>query len=284
MKYILVLLLIMNIVMSSASAKSSKCSMEKSYRPDCYLKRNDKVLNIALLYYGDYWSMTDLERIEPILIERFFKATNQQLELRVLVKKVFSFKQKMPADFEFNNIKDPARLQRIYYSEKVGGKVIPEVYEEFKRRDSENVLGQLDAILAITGAQFEGLGLADGRVSVTEHPREIAWGLPDGGRVEYITDYRIVDELIHELGHNMFLGHTSTQCQKPELTLEQRKQCCEQSPSKDDVLSYCRNRQNVGENFMHGFESCNQSMIEKLVIPSMLKGGKWKVPGRSRCQ
>ena len=59
-----------------------------------------------------------------------------------------------------------------------------------------------------------------GRISVTEHPRKIAWGLPNGGRVQYVSDYQIIDELIHDLGHNMFLGHTSTQCQKPGMTYQ----------------------------------------------------------------
>ena len=47
---------------------------------------------------------------------------------------------------------------------------------------------------------------------------EIAWGLEDGGRVEFVSDAKVVDELIHEVGHALFLDHTSNQCQKPGMS------------------------------------------------------------------
>lgn len=264
--------------------EKTSCSLYDSMIPKCYLKREQSVFNIALIYYGDSMKLADLDRIEPILVERFSRANRGAIEVKIKVKKVLPFKHKMPLDYSYNNIQDKKRLQRIWYYDNVGTKIMNEVYTEFKAAEKKEIIEKLDAIVAITGAQFDGLGFASGRVSVTEYPREIAWAAKGGGRVDYISDYQIVDELIHELGHNMFLGHTSTQCQKTGMTYEEKQACCKLSPSKDDVLSYCRQRANVNENFMHGFESCNQDMIERLVVPAILSGGEWNIKDRSSCE
>lgn len=273
------------VFFTSTTFASSNCSLKNSMIPYCYHERVSPVFKVALLYYGDArdLDMQDLKRISKILVDRFSLATNKSLSLEILDHQVLPYKYKMPSNFEYNNIMDPRRLQRIWYYENVGVKILKEVYEGYKQVTSPKLLDELDAIITITGAQFDGLGFASGRVSVTEFPREIAWGLPNGGRVEYPTDYQIVDELIHELGHNLFLGHTSTQCQKPELSLTEREQCCNSSPSKNDVLSYCRLRSSVDETFMHGFESCNLTMLKNLIIPSLLRGGAWNVSGRQSC-
>lgn len=260
------------------------CSLKNNMMPKCYHKRNDAVLKVALIYYGNAMTMKDLNRIEPLLKERFLKSTNQNVSVEIISKKVLKYNKPVPGDYTYNNITDKERLQRIWYYDNVGAGIMKEVYEEYKKSVDDKMMDELDAIVGITGGQFDGLGFASGRVSVTEYPREIAWGLEDGGRVEYPSDFEIVDELIHELGHNMFLGHTSTQCQRPGLTLEQRRECCSQSPSKDDVMSYCRARAAVNETFMHGFESCNIEMIEDLIVPAMLSGGKWQVAPRTACE
>lgn len=109
-------------------------------------------------------------------------------------------------------------------------------------------------------------------VTSTEQPLKIAFGLPDGGRTDIVSDYQIVDELIHELGHNMFLGHSSSQCQKPGMTFAEKQKCCEQSPNKNDVMSYCRDRNAVDENLMFKFEACNLRMIKEKIVPAMLNG------------
>lgn len=273
-----------NILVRYGAEQTLDCSLKNSMMPKCYHSRNKAVLKVALVYYGASMTMKDLNRIEPLLIKRFSQATQKNVEVNVVDKKVIGFKHTMPADYTYKNIKDKKRLQRIWYYDNVGSKIMQEVYEEYKKVTKENLLDELDAVVAITGGQFDGLGFASGRVSVTEYPREIAWNLENGGRVEYINDYQIVDELIHELGHNMFLGHTSTQCSQAGMDLDARNECCAQSPSKNDVLSYCRNRSAVNTNFMHGFESCNIEMIEDLVVPAMLTGGKWKVSPRMSCE
>ncbi len=273
-----------------------KCSIAKSLKPDCWQERDEAVINVALVYYGDdSMKLSDLNRIEPILQERFLKATDHALRLNVVAKRVLPFKQQMPKNFTYKDITDKKRLQRIWYYENVGAKVLTEVYEEYTSAEDIETVHRLDAVLTITSAQFNALGFATGRMSVTEYPSEVAFGAPGGGRVDYPSDFTLVDELIHELGHNMFLGHTSTPCLVSKIQeqmgittitrelLQEVDRCCADSPSGNDVMSYCRKRGNVSEDFMHGFESCNLDMIKNKIIPNMLKGGTWFTPNRSRC-
>lgn len=267
----------------SYSKVKKKCSLAYTMKPMCYHKRTNPVLKVALVHYGNTMKMKDLDRVSSILKERFLKATGRAVELDIIEKMVLPFKHKLPEDFKFNGITDKDRLHRIWYYENVGSKVMSEVYYEYRTASTWKVLNQLDAILTITGAQFDGLGFASGRISVTEYPREIAWGLEDQGRVEYPSDYVLVDELIHELGHNMFLGHSSSQCQKPGLTLAESTKCCASSENKNDVLSYCRKRAKVSEEIMYGFEACNRDMIKNKIVPAMLKGAKWNIENRTKC-
>jgi len=311
MKFLVLMIMLTSVLSVQAARVRKKCSVARSMSPKCYHKRDEAIFKVALLSYGSNLQANDLDRIEKILVERFSKATNKLVEVEVVVKKVMPLKQDLPSDYTFNNITDPERLHRIWYYDNLNAKVMTEVYEEYKEIETEDNLHKLDAILAITGAQFNGLGFANGRVSITESPREIAWGASDGGRTYYPTDYEIVDELIHELGHNMFLGHASSQCQKITMPADQRKicnnpdidettrqecreldsyylreqrKCCEISPAKNDVMSYCRGRAIVDEDKMYGFESCNLGMIEELVVPAMLKGRAWNVSGRKSCK
>jgi hypothetical protein len=273
-----------------------KCSIAKNIRPECWQERDEAVINVALVYYGDdSMKVSDLDRIEPILKERFLKATDHALRINVVAKKILPFKQQMPKGFTYNNITDKKRLQRIWYYENIGAKVITEVYEEYIASEDIDTVHKLDSVLTITSAQFNALGFATGRMSVTEYPSEVAFGAKGGGRVDYPSDFTLVDELIHELGHNMFLGHTSTPClvqkvqERMGITtittelLQEVSRCCADSPSGNDVMSYCRKRADVSEDFMHGFESCNLDMIKNKIIPNMLSGGTWLTKDRSRC-
>jgi hypothetical protein len=276
--------------------KMFKCSIANSIKPMCWRKRDKPELNIALIYYGgDSMKMEDLERIEPLLKDRFYKATDGALSLNIMTKKILPFKQKMPVGYTYKNITDPKRLQRIWYIENVDGRVLTEIYEEYKKVENPETIHNIDVVLTISSAPFNAIGLANGRVSATKYPVEAGYGLPDGGEVIYPSDYAIVDEFIHELGHNMFLGHTSSPCMShiikkklgfteyTEELFREVDRCCEQSPSKNDALSYCRKRAKVSENFMHGYESCNLDMIKNKIVPNMLNGGAWNIPNRSQC-
>jgi hypothetical protein len=120
-------------------------------------------------------------------------------------------------------------------------------------------------------------------VAVTENPMEIAWGLADGGKVEIQSDAKVVDELIHELGHTLNIGHAADQCFGKGISYEQTKECCATSENRNDVLSYCRARDQVDENFFYGFESCNLKTIKDQVIPAMLSGGEWDIKNKVKC-
>lgn len=268
---------------SYAKRLNKNCSLAYFMKPKCYHKRSKPVLKVALINYGETMKLDDLNRISHVLKKRFEKANDNLIQLEIIEKMVLPYKQKLPAKFEYNGIKDKARLHRIWYYENVGASVMSEVYYEYRKASTWKVLNKLDAILVVTGAQFNGLGFASGRVSVTEYPREIAWALPAKGSTEYPSDYSLVDELIHELGHNMFLGHTSTQCQKPGISLEESAKCCKESPSRNDVLSYCRDRTKVNKETLYGFEQCNKNMIKNKIIPAMLNGSRWNISDRTKC-
>jgi hypothetical protein len=263
---------------------NSKCSIANSMIPKCYHKRTQPILNVAIVYYGDFWNIEDLDRIEPLLIDRFHEATNQLLSLNVLSKKVLSYKHKAPADYRYNEITDPQRLQRLWYYDNVGMKIMREIYEEYLQNDRAEIIENLDALLIITGAQFDGLGWASGRVAITEQPKEIAWNLPSGGKTQIVSDYQVVDELLHELGHTIFLAHAAHQCHKKEMTYKERKECCAKSANGKDVMSYCRSRNSVNKKHFYKFEQCNLENIRDLILPELMSGGVWNVPNRKSCE
>lgn len=264
----------------SILAHAGDDSLKDHIMPKFYKKRADPVVNIALLYYGDYYTPEDLLKVQRLFEKRFNLATDGALRVNTVFSKILPFKHQLQDFPEYRQeyVTDPERLQRLWYYDNVGAAVIKEVYEEVKED-----LEEIDYLMVVTGAQFDALGFASGRVGITENPMEIAWGLKDGGRVELVTDERVVDELIHEMGHTMFLGHASSQCQKPGLSLEEIRKCCEESPSKNDVMSYCRSRNKVNENFFYGFEACNLRTIKEKIVPALLKGGAWAVKDRESC-
>ncbi len=280
------LLLVLSLFVGFESALARDDSLERNMAPEFYRKRTEPVVNIALLYYGDYYTPKDLERVQLLLEARFQTATRSLLQIKTVATAILPFKFLLRdhPDYTQPYVTDPDRLQRLWYYDHVGGAVLKEVYEAGKAYEPiRKVMKDLDAILVVTGAQFNALGFASGRVGATENPMEVAWGLPDGGRVEYVTDARVVDELIHELGHTFFLGHTSVQCQKDGMTPEERRKCCLMSPARDDVMSYCRSRARVDTTFMFGFSDCNLENIRKGVVPAMLSGGAWKFSKSKLC-
>ena len=248
--------------------------------PGTYLKRDKPVVRAALVYHGEYSQLEDLDRIEALITERFYQATNRLLSLEIVFKRVLPFKHNIKDYPEYTqpHVTDMERLQRLWYYDNVNMKVITEIYQEVKPE-----LADIDVLLAITGAQYDGLAFASGRLAVTENPREIAWGLQGGGRVEEQSDEKIVDELIHELGHTLFLDHASGQCFKPGMTYKEQMDCCALSENADDVMSYCRDRAGVNETFYNKFQECNLRTIKNKIIPAMLSGGQWNIKDREKC-
>jgi hypothetical protein len=254
--------------------------LSQTMMPKTYIKRSKPILNVALVYYGDFYAESDLERVEKLYRDRFFLATDKTISINVVWKKILPFKYQLIdfPDYRQDYVTDPIRLQRLWYYDNVGMGIMKEVYEQLSSK-----LKELDALVIITGAQFDGLGFASGRVAVTENPMEIAWGLENGGRAEIQTDARVIDELIHETGHVLFLDHTSNQCQKPGMTYKETLECCAVSPAKNDVMSYCRDRNSVNETKFFGFEECNLKIIKNKIVPAMLSGGTWNIANRDVC-
>lgn len=268
------------------SSSSRDDNLEKVSNPKFYSKRDKPILNIAFVYYGDYYTEEDLSRVQALLETRFAKATDQLVTLNIVAKAVMPFKSKLEnfPDYRQEYVTEPERLQRLWYYDNVGAAIVNEVYAQVKANpELKPTLKEIDSLVIVTGAQFDALGFASGRVAVTENPMEIAWGLKDGGRVELVSDEKVVDELIHEIGHVMFLDHSSNQCQKPGMTYQQTLECCKDSPAKDDVMSYCRNRAKVDENFFYGFTECNLRIIKDRIVPAMLGGKEWNISNREKC-
>ena len=273
------------IALFSFSAFSQEDSLSRTMMPKFYKKRAEAILNIGLVYYGDYYKKEDLDRVQVLFEKRFFEATGNVLKINTLVKAILPFKYQIQnyPDYRQDYVTDIQRLQRLWYYDNVGMNILNEVYEESKAFP-EIDLDKLDSLVVITGAQFDGLGFASGRVAVTENPMEIAWGLPDGGNVELVSDARVVDELIHEVGHTLYLDHVSKQCQNPDLSYAAQQACCDSSPSRDDVMSYCRRRMKVNDTFFYGFRECSRKIIREEVIPAMLSGGAWAIDSREGCE
>lgn len=265
---------------------NSNETLESNSMPKFYFKRDKAELNIAFVYYGDYYTEGDLSRVQELLETRFAAATNQLVTLNVVVKAVMPFKSNILdfPEYRQDYVTEPERLQRLWYYDNVGARIVNEVYEQVKANPTlKPTLKSIDSLVIVTGAQFDALGFASGRVAVTENPMEIAWGLEGGGHVEFVSDAKVVDELIHEIGHVMFLDHASSQCQKPGMTFKETKECCATSPGKDDVMSYCRSRGKVDAEFFYGFKECNLRTIKNKIVPAMLSGGAWNIADREKC-
>lgn len=256
-------------------------SLTVTSMPKFYRKRSSPVVNVGLIYYGDYYQDEDLARVQELLEERFHLATDKSLSIKTKFRKILPFKNQLEnfPDYRQEYVTDPVRLQRLWYYDNVGMAVVNEVYQQ-----TRGDLGEIDFLLVVTGAQFDSLGFASGRIAVTENPMEIAWGLEDGGRVEYVSDAEVVDELIHEMGHTMALGHASDQCFGQGVGYEESQACCKQSAAKDDVMSYCRRRNLVNEKVFYGFKECNLRNIKEKIIPAMLSGGEWAVKDLEECR
>ena len=258
-----------------------------SSMPKFYKKRSEAVFNIGLVYYGDHYTEEGFAKVQELLEDRFEQSTHGALKLNIIFRAILPFKNQIKdfPDYSQKYITDIQRLQRLLYYDNKDMSVVNEIYQEAK---SHNLYGKdfsnLDALAVVTGAQFNGLGFASGRIAITENPMEIAWGLEDGGRVDIQSDAKVVDELIHELGHTLSIGHAADQCFADGISYEETKACCDASENKNDVLSYCRQRNLVDDNFFYGFEACNLKTIKEKVIPAMLKGGEWELQDVAKCE
>jgi hypothetical protein len=263
-------------------------TLKDGIKANKYAPRTKPIINFALVYYGDFWTEKDLARVGDKFEEKFKKSTNGMILANVAYKKVIRFKDisKKMKNFSLKHIKDPIRLRRLWYPENKKGSwdIAKEIYDEIKKSDLKNDLDKIDAVLAVTAAQFEGLGVAVGRMLLTEQPREVAWGM-DYQRVDILSDAEVVDELLHEAGHFIGFGHAAYKCSmRYQKTLGDVKTCCETSPNALDVMSYCRKRADVTDQFFYKYEVCHLNIIKTQVLPRLLGGSKIRSSNPSLCE
>lgn len=254
--------------------------------PKFYKKRTEAVFNIGLINYGELYTDEQLEAIQNLLEDRFEQATNSLIKVNVLFRAILPYKHQIKdyPTYTQPHVTEIERLQRLWYYDNKNMSVINEVYTTAKSHDLYGKdFSKLDGLAIITGAQFDGLAFAAGRLAIIENPTESAWNLEGGGQSELLSNERVVDGLIHELGHTLYLGHASDQCFGKGVSYEDTLACCAQSENKNDVLSYCRSRASVNENFFYKFEECNLKNIENNVVPAMLSGGAWIQTNNTKC-
>lgn len=158
-----------------------------------------------------------------------------------------------------------ADLPRIwyYYDDEIHFE--PDSYSELGARD--RLLGDLRAALDLGSQQFDlvvvlsdalpSLGLAvDDTISISLVHSVGGWVRGGAYTSEPQPDAVILDVAIHEIGHNFGLVHQCASCPVP-LSQE----CCDACPSRDDVMSRCRDR---GEQ-VHSFGPCTRSPLEASV-------------------
>lgn len=268
-----------------ASSSADPCSLAENPYPLCFRKHVTPTLKAILVHYGDHAANYDFEATKKLYVERFNREMKGILDLEVVDTALIPLKTRdrdLAAVAARVGGTDPAlktreRLERLwYYYFSDADQMIKEISSLLLETGHRSALEEADTVLVISEPQFEALGFATGGYGFTEQPSEIAWGLSDGGRTEWQTPARLVDELLHETGHLLGLDHASARCFAGEATPEERTACCEKSPGKNDVMSYCRIRASVKGDFYYGFTACSKKYVRKTTVPALLKGGARK--------
>ncbi len=257
------------------------CDLSKGTAPDCFKERLTPVVKVLLTHYGSVESKTDLARIGALLKERFDASTDGILSLEIVdiaqiplknyKRDVSELEKAIKGD---ESKRSPERLRRLwyYYQNDPYGLIIDEIQDELLKGGYRNALAESDAVLSMTEPQFEAIGYASGAYGVTEQPSEVAWMTSDGGWTQMEIDERIVDELLHEVGHLLGLDHAAARCS--ELPYPESQKCCQTSPGANDVMSYCRDRSRVRGPFYYRYTSCTKDYLQNSTLPALLSGGK----------
>ncbi|MBC7397572.1 MAG: hypothetical protein H7333_09020 [Bdellovibrionales bacterium] len=266
------------------AGRGRDCSVDGGFGVSCYTPREKAELRVALVYYGSFWTAADLIRFEAFLQKRFLETTSGTLSMKVVASHLLPFKSQMPASYTYNHITDRDRLQRIWYWQNVNTGVGQEIYQEYENSPQSSTDEGVDLIVAVSGGQFDGNGFSASTVAAVEQPREIAWGADDGGSSVVLSDAQLADVLIHEVGHSLSLGHANDQCSEG-MDVKEFAKCCANSPAKNDIMGYCRDRtpKQVNETSYNKFEPCTLDILKSRVVPSLLNGGTRRIPELLHC-
>lgn len=263
-------------------SRADPCSLADDPFPKCFRARVTPTLKAILVHYGNRSSDYDFTATRNLFLERFNTQTAGTLNLEIIDTAVIPlavYDRDLVATAENVGGADPAgktrdRLERLwYYYFSDADKLIREVNSLLRDSGHRAALEEADTVLVISEPQFEALGFATGAYGFTEQPTEIAWKLSDGGRTEWQTPARLVDELLHETGHLLGLDHASAHCFADSMPPADSYACCMKSRGKDDVMSYCRDRATVRGDFYYGFTACTKKYLRKRAVPALLAGG-----------